>query len=219
MPKEMFQVTLHRPTSSVPWGFCVVGGKDQALTFKIGNVKKSTPASRAGLMKMDYLIAVNDRPVFLMDHLDCVREIKSSGQHLKLDCERGDHIVPSFDEMFPGLRKQEEDSDSTSRKKFIDDEYYKSAMEHHGLGHMPQPDNFTTVGNNLGIEINQYNCPVDAYSDGTIQEMKTVKEQGRAPVPGKGYAHKFDPTKSNAIKVIDMEERGVSQNSIGGRSA
>jgi hypothetical protein len=26
---------------------------------------------------------------------------------------------------------------------------------------MPQPDNFTTIGNNLGIEINQYNCPID----------------------------------------------------------
>ena len=34
-------------------------------------------------------------------------------------------------------------------------------IQHHGLGHMPQPDNFTTIGNNLGIEINQYNCPID----------------------------------------------------------
>ena len=33
-------------------------------------------------------------------------------------------------------------------------------MENHGLGHLPQPDNFTTIGNNLGIEINQYNCPI-----------------------------------------------------------
>ena len=34
-------------------------------------------------------------------------------------------------------------------------------LQHHGLGHMPQPDNFTTIGNNLDIEINQYNCPID----------------------------------------------------------
>ena len=34
-------------------------------------------------------------------------------------------------------------------------------MENHGLGHLPQPDNFTTIGNNLGIEINQYNCPIN----------------------------------------------------------
>ena len=34
-------------------------------------------------------------------------------------------------------------------------------MENHGLGHLPQPENFTTIGNNLGIEINQYNCPIN----------------------------------------------------------
>jgi hypothetical protein len=27
-------------------------------------------------------------------------------------------------------------------------------------GHIPQPDNFTTCGK-LGIEINQYNCPIE----------------------------------------------------------
>ena len=30
----------------------------QALTVKVGNVKRNTPASRAGLWKMDYLISV-----------------------------------------------------------------------------------------------------------------------------------------------------------------
>ena len=40
-------------------------------------------------------------------------------------------------------------------------EYYLDAMEHHGLkGHLPQPENFTTCGK-LGIEINQYNCPIE----------------------------------------------------------
>ena len=34
-------------------------------------------------------------------------------------------------------------------------------MENHGLGHLPQPENFTTIGNNLGIEISQYNCPIN----------------------------------------------------------
>ena len=38
-------------------------------------------------------------------------------------------------------------------------------MENHGLGHLPQPDNFTTIGNNLGIEINQYNCPINVMSE------------------------------------------------------
>ena len=40
-------------------------------------------------------------------------------------------------------------------------EYYMDAMENHGLkGHLPQPENFTTCGK-LGIEINQYNCPIE----------------------------------------------------------
>jgi len=31
---------------------------------KIGNVKRNTPASRAGLHKMDYLISVNQVEIF-----------------------------------------------------------------------------------------------------------------------------------------------------------
>ena len=41
---------------------------------------------------------------------------------------RGDLIVPSFDEMFPGLRKDDH-LDGKSRKKFIGQDYYKDAME------------------------------------------------------------------------------------------
>ena len=47
-------------------------------------------------------------------------------------------------------------------------------MQHHGLGHLPQPDNFTTCGR-LGIEINQYNNPVECYADETIEEMREEK--------------------------------------------
>jgi hypothetical protein len=36
-------------------------------------------------------------------------------------------------------------------------------MQHHGLGHLPQPDNFTTCGR-LGIEVKQYNNPIECYS-------------------------------------------------------
>ena len=51
---------------------------------------------------------------------------------------------------------------------------YFQAMQHHGLGHLPQPDNFTTCGR-LGIEINQYNNPVECYADETIEEMREEK--------------------------------------------
>jgi len=224
MPKTVIVADLQRPSVGMPWGFVVQGGKDQGLTFKIGNVKKMTPASRAGLCKMDYLISVNGRPVFNMDHMDVVREIKGSGQQLRIECERGDHIVPSFEELFPGLGK-DEDIDGTGRKAIIGKNYYEDAMENHGLGHMPQPDNFTTVGNNLGIEINQYNCPIDAYSQNTIEEMRDQKEKGgldnvallEKAHEAKGPGPKFDPRKSNAIEVIALEEKGLSIK--GGRSA
>jgi len=214
MPKNILVFDLQRPSTAVPWGITVCGGRDQGLTFKIGNVKRMSPASKAGLFKMDYLISINGRPVFNMTHGEMAREIKTSGATLRLECERGDHIVPSFDELFPGLR-QDDDPDSTKRKcpgNMM--QYYKEAMEHHGLGHMPQPDNFTTIGNNLDIEINQYNCPIDAYSQEAVSEMRDVMEKGgvdslatRGP-PKTPAAHKFDPSKSNAIAAINLEERG-----------
>ena len=42
---------------------------------------------------------------------------------------RGDHIVPSFEEMFPGLRSGDNDPETTSRKKHIGDDYYNDAMQ------------------------------------------------------------------------------------------
>jgi len=212
MPKNVLTFDLQRPSSGVPWGFVVCGGRDQGLTLKIGNVKKLTPASRVGLCKMDYLISVNHKPVFNMTHDECCREIKMSGQALRLECERGDHIVPSFEELL-GLKKSD-DLDGTKRKKHIGSDYYQDAMENHGLGHLPQPDNFTTIGNNLGIEINQYNCPINAYSEHSVDEMRQQKERGgvenmevlaRLPADLKDR-QKFDPSRSNAIQAIRLEE-------------
>ncbi|XP_023327954.1 uncharacterized protein LOC111701062 [Eurytemora carolleeae] len=162
---------------------------------------------------MDYLISINGKAVFNLTHGECVRDIKSSAQHLVLECERGDHIVPSFEEMFPGLRSGDNDPETTSRKKHIGDDYYNDAMQNHGLGHLPQPNNFTTVGNNLGIEINQYNCPIEAYSEQSIEEMKGMKEKGGLEIAGRlpvvaQDRFKFDPNRSNAIKVINQMEGG-----------
>merc|ERR1711953_72278 len=53
-------------------------------------------------------------------------------------------------------------------------EYILEAMQHHGLGHLPQPDNFTTCGR-LGIEVNQYNNPIECYADETIDDMREEK--------------------------------------------
>ena len=54
------------------------------------------------------------------------------------------------------------------------DVFFIQAMQHHGLGHLPQPDNFTTVGR-LGIEVNQYNNPIECYHDDTIEDMREEK--------------------------------------------
>ena len=69
----------------------------------------------------------------------------------------GDHIVPNFEEIWPSNK----DKSDKYKRRLIGMEYYMDAMENHGLkGHLPQPDNFTTCGK-LGIEINQYNCPIE----------------------------------------------------------
>merc|ERR1712150_445376 len=53
--------------------------------------------------------------------------------------------------------------------------------ENHGLkGHLPQPENFTTCGK-LGIEINQYNCPIECYDEAVIEEMTEDREMLTTP--------------------------------------
>ena len=59
MPKEIVHVNIDRPNTSVPWGFVIIGGKDQSLTVKIGKVKPYSPAENAGLKSMDYLHTIN----------------------------------------------------------------------------------------------------------------------------------------------------------------
>ena len=114
--------------------------------------------------------------------------------------------MPSFDEIWPQAGKARP---GDARRKRMGMEYILEvggemlflllqillllqAMQHHGLGHLPQPDNFTTCGR-LGIEINQvqiieiflhevadifspqYNNPVECYADDTIEEMRDEK--------------------------------------------
>ena len=83
MPKEVIAIDLQRPSTNIPWGFVICGGRDQVehfchqvssedltvilfqgLTLKVGNVKRMTPASRAGLCKMDYLISVSIQIIY-----------------------------------------------------------------------------------------------------------------------------------------------------------
>ena len=88
MPKEIVHLTLERSSPNEPWGFKIIGGKDQALTVKVGNVKPYSVAEKAGLNVMDYIWQINGKEVFEMPHNQCVNEIKNSGTKLTLATER-----------------------------------------------------------------------------------------------------------------------------------
>merc|ERR1712165_426232 len=168
MPKELMTLVLERDSLQQKWGITIQGGSDLALTAKIASVKRFSPADRAGLEKMDYVFTVNGKEVFGMSQPQITSEIVNSQLTLEMEVERGTFIVPSFDEIWPQGKGKEK------KAKRMGMEYILEAMQHHGLGHLPQPDNFTTCGR-LGIEINQYNNPVECYADETIDDMREEK--------------------------------------------
>merc|ERR1712087_191619 len=217
MPKAMISASLQRQKNE-PWGFVIVGGKDQALTVKLGRIKPYSPAEKAGLQEWDYIFDINGKEVFEMSHNEIVGMIKNAGTSLTLTVERGDHIVPNFEEIWPSNK----DRDDKYKRRLIGMEYYMDAMENHGLkGHLPQPENFTTCGK-LGIEINQYNCPIECYDEAVIEEMTEDREmltnpdlvearkdlktaRGENPLVAQKMM-KFDPSKSNILSTLAAEE-------------
>lgn len=222
MPKAIIECTLERNSNKDSWGFVVVGGKDQALTMKIGKIKAYSAAEKAGLKASDYIWTINGKEVFEMNHNDVVKLIKDSGNSLAVAVERGDHIVPNFEEIWPSMKK------GKGRKgKQIGMDYYEDAMENGPdlTGHLPLPAHFTTVGK-PGISVNQYDCPMECYSDDTLDEMKEDRLQFENPEafermsklghnPAKltndnplaaEKTRKFDPAKSNALRFIEAGE-------------
>jgi len=214
-------MTIERDNLQQKWGFSLQGGQDMTLTLKVSTVKTFTPASIAGLEKMDYVYTVNGKEVFKLTQEEVAKEILSSGKELVLEVERGEFIVPSFAEVWPELGRKNEDGGMGKKKPMakMSMEYILEAMQHHGLGHMPQPDNFTTCGK-LGIEVNQYNNPVECYADGTIEDMREEKvimdfpEIADKLIDMNSQKHKdlnpecakkmkrFDPGRSNVLSSI-----------------
>lgn len=224
MPKEMINVTIQRKAGE-PWGLVIVGGKDQALTVKLGRIKAYSAAEAAGLKEWDYVWNINGQEVFDMSHNQICSLIKNAGTSLEMVVERGDHIVPNFEEIWPSKK----DKNSKYKRNLIGEEYYLDAMENHGLkGHLPQPDNFTTCGK-LGIEINQYNCPIECYDEAVIEEMTEDREMLTNPelvekrkdlqiqhprnenplVAQKMRA--FDPRQSNVLTTLAAEEKRTKE--------
>jgi len=230
MPKEIVHLTLERGGTGEPWGFKIIGGKDQALTVKVGNVKPYSHAEKSGLNVMDYIWQINGKEVFEMSHAQCVNEIKNSGTKLVLATERGDHIVPNFEEIWPSKKGGKKARPTRGI------EYYLDAMENGPQlsGFLPIPPNFTTVGKPQ-ITVNQYDSPLDVYSDDTLEEMKEERlvmqnpdlaerinkatgetaTDGGPPAQGQKAPpksdnplaamanKKFDPTKSSVLNCLE----------------
>jgi len=223
MGKELITINLERDNMQQKWGFTVQGGADVSLTAKIASVKRFSPADRAGLEKMDYVWTVNGKEVFNMTQPAITKEIVSSGLTMVIQIERGTFIVPSFDEIWPQAGK-ERPGDAKRRRMGID--YILDAMQHHGLGHLPQPDNFTTCGR-LGIEVNQYNNPIECYSDDTIEDMREEKvvldhpevadkiiktntqkhESAKVNPVAMQKLQGFDPKRSSVLMAINATEK------------
>jgi len=219
------KVIIERENLQQKWGFSLQGGQEMTLTLKVASVKKFTPASIAGLEKMDYVYTVNGKEVFKLTQEEVAKEIQNSGKKIELEVERGEFIVPSFTEIWPELGKKKEE---VKKRRPMSLEYILEAMQHHGLGHLPQPDNFTTCGK-LGIEVNQYNNPMECYADGTIEdmreekvimdfpdiadkliEMNTQKHKDLNPACAQKMK-RFDPGQSAVLSAINFaKENGVS---------
>merc|ERR1712126_76310 len=160
-----------------------------------------------------------------MSQPDITNAILNSQLKLTLQVERGTFIVPSFDEIWPQPGK-ERAGKARTRMGY---DYILEAMQHHGLGHLPQPDNFTTCGR-LGIEVNQYNNPIEVYSDDTIEDMReekviidhpevadkiirsNAKKHDINPMAAqKKLGDKFDPKRSSVLMAINATERATGQ--------
>jgi len=210
-------MVLQRGSTKEPWGFKIIGGKDQSLTVKVGNVKPYSHAEAAGLKGWDYIWQINGKEVFELSHDDCVKEIKSAGTSLTLATERGDHIVPNFEEIWPSKKG------GKTGRPMRGMEYYLDAMENGPQlsGFLPIPPNFTTVGKPQ-ITVNQYDSPLDVYSDDTLEEMKEERLVLQNPdladrmskaAPKKSdnpmaamQARQFDPSTSQVLSVLKTVE-------------
>merc|ERR1712158_137808 len=172
---------------------------------------------------MDYVWEINGKEVFEMSHDQCVAEVRNSGTKLVLATERGDHIVPNFEEIWPSKKTK----DGKAARPTRGTEYYLDAMENGPQlsGFLPIPPNFTTVGKPQ-ITVNQYDSPLDVYSDDTLEEMKEERlvmqnpdladritashvDGAKQQPPPKSdnplaaqQGRKFDPTKSAVLQAL-----------------
>merc|ERR1711884_1017744 len=94
-------------------------------------------------------------------------------------------------------------------------------------GHLPIPANFTTVGK-PAIYVNQYDNPIDVYSEDTLEEMKEERISVTNPEAAErvmkhrqqqmqqnplaaAAARKFDSSKSAVLGLIGKDDASRSK--------
>ena len=209
MPKEIVECVLHRAAGQ-PWGFSLAGGRDKGLSLKVGSVQEDSPAERAGLRTKDFLWRVGPREVLADDQATVASLIRASATELRISVERGDHIVPSFQELWgtggtsePGVRGSRALSGAA---------YYREAMLDHGLGRNI-PTAFTTIGGRPWVENIQYNSPIEVYNKDTIVEMVKVMDSGVAVASLATPAATGAPPK--VVLATDREEQEPTRSNCG----
>jgi len=206
MGKQIHNLTLTRDDPKKPFGFRIIGGKDEGQTFKVEKVLTGYPAYYAGMKVHDFLISVNGQEVFEMNHAQLAKLIKGAGGSMKVDVERGDHIVPNFEEIWPSGKTK-----PVAKPKF-DMDYLMSAMNS-GIPGERNKD-FTTVGKPR-VTVNQYDNPIDCYSEETIEDMtgtsSTWKKTDDQVATVSCDIQKFNPAKSDVLAVIFDDEKGNRQ--------
>ena len=119
------------------------------------------------------------RDVLSDDQATVAGLVRSSTTELRITVERGDHIVPSFEELWGLGSKGNDNGTAKSSRALSGIAYYREAMQDHGLG-KNIPTAFTTVGGRPWVENIQYNSPIEVYNKDTIVEMVKVIDSGVA---------------------------------------
>lgn len=204
MGKQIHNLTLNKENTQA-WGFRIIGGKDEGQTFKVEKVLTGYPASYGGLKVHDFLISVNGQEVFEMNHGQLVKLIKTSGNTMQLAVERGDWIVPNFEEIWPSGKNK-----NTGPQKGNKMDYILEAMQKGIPG--ARDAQFTTVGKPR-VTVNQYDNPIKCYSEDTLEEMTTSSTWMKTDdqvMTIENDPIKYNPGKSEVLAVIADSEKGIT---------
>ncbi|XP_076445452.1 PDZ and LIM domain protein 7-like isoform X2 [Babylonia areolata] len=82
-------VSLHRDSSSQPWGFRMMGGRDRGCCLYIAKVKPRSLSDRYGLRPGDGVVQIGHVPATHLNHDQAKAEMLRAGNDLHLLVQRG----------------------------------------------------------------------------------------------------------------------------------